>query len=69
MAKIFIIFIAQYYGWLVWHSPSPEMPEVSTEILDKVEAKCNEVFPFLLKRIRVTEDSEKGETKFKFYMK
>lgn len=59
----------QYYGWLVWHSPSPEMPEVSTEILDKVEAKCNEVFPFLLKRIRVTEDSEKGETKFKFYMK
>lgn len=59
----------QYYGWVVWKSPSPEMPEVPTEILDKVEAKGNEVFPFLLKRIRVTEDSEKGETKFKFYMK
>lgn len=58
----------QYYGWIVWNSPSPEMLEVSEEILDKVEAKCNEVFPFLLKRIRVTEDSEKGETKFKFYL-
>lgn len=59
----------QYYGWIAWKSPSPEMPEVPTEILDKVEAKGNEVFPFLLKRIRVTEDSEKGETRFKFYMK
>jgi hypothetical protein len=64
-----ISFSVKWEKNLVWKSPSPEMPEVPTEILDKVEAKCNEVFPFLLKRIRVTEDSEKGETKFKFYMK
>lgn len=68
-ARTSFVPFTQYYGYVLWNSPSPEMPEVPAEILDKVEAKCHEVFPFLLKRIRVTEDSEKGETKFKFYLK
>lgn len=64
----FVPFTLQY-GYVVWKAPSPDMPEVSEEILDKVEAKCNEVFQFLLKGIRVIEDSEKGEKRFKFYLK